>query len=382
MKSDKPFSPYRYLPFIIIVLLLIKVIFTGNTFSWFVTAIKPAGTVLILVYLFNPLVEFYQRHFKTHRTLPAAMAYITILLVIVTFLFLLVPSVVSSTQMLLNNSPTTDEIVQIVSGIPFLSDYLQSIDLNQLLASIQNMLITYAKNLMQYSTQLISSVTSVLTAIGVFILSVLISFYALKDNKNIGQNIELVLRALLPENITKSIFKIAPLADKAVKSFLIGKLYTCFTLGLTVGILIFFFNLFAAKDIPYILLMSFVIGMTNLIPYLGPIIGTVPCLFIALFSGFWPSVALLIIVIISQQIDNVFISPKIIGDSVGLRPYWVILSVIIGGGLFGAIGMIIMVPVTSVILQLVQEKVDSYSAQQLATKITSSESTQNTQSQT
>jgi predicted PurR-regulated permease PerM len=92
----------------------------------------------------------------------------------------------------------------------------------------------------------------------------------------------------------------------------------------------------------------------------GPLIGTIPCLFLALLSGFGEVVALLVIVLVSQQIDNIFISPKILGSTVGMNPFWIVFSVVVGGILFGAIGMVLFVPLTSVILKLANERIDHY----------------------
>jgi predicted PurR-regulated permease PerM len=105
--------------------------------------------------------------------------------------------------------------------------------------------------------------------------------------------------------------------------------------------------------------MGFIIGITNIIPYIGPFIGTIPCLIFALFSGFWEAIALLAIILIMQQIDNIIVSPRILGNSVGLKPFWVVASVTIGGSFFGAAGMILSVPIASVILTLVMEKINN-----------------------
>jgi predicted PurR-regulated permease PerM len=199
-----------------------------------------------------------------------------------------------------------------------------------------------------------------LFAIGIFILSVLMAFYALRDYDTIGENIELHLRSLFGDKLVKPFKRVFHMTDKAMRSFLLGKLYTCLILGIMIGLFGLIFNLISPKDIPYLPLIAFIIGLTNIIPYVGPFIGTVPSLVFALINGFIPGLALLAIVLISQQIDNILISPKILGQSVGLKPFWVLLSVTIGGRLFGILGMLLTVPFTSVILLLLDERITVY----------------------
>jgi predicted PurR-regulated permease PerM len=91
-----------------------------------------------------------------------------------------------------------------------------------------------------------------------------------------------------------------------------------------------------------------------------------PAVLLALLAGIWEGVILIAIIFVTQQIDNLVISPKVVSDHVGLRPFWIIVSITIGGSLFGAIGMIISVPVVSVLLKLIEEHVDNYQLKKLA----------------
>jgi predicted PurR-regulated permease PerM len=112
--------------------------------------------------------------------------------------------------------------------------------------------------------------------------------------------------------------------------------------------LICFAGMWALKA-PYALLMSIIIGVTNMIPYFGPFIGAVPAIIITLFSSPVTAIWVAVFILILQQLDGYIIGPFILGDSVGLSPFWIILAILIGGGLFGVLGMLICVPVMAIV---------------------------------
>ncbi|MBQ6592299.1 MAG: AI-2E family transporter, partial [Solobacterium sp.] len=108
---------------------------------------------------------------------------------------------------------------------------------------------------------------------------------------------------------------------------------------------------------PYALLLSFIIGLTNLIPVFGPFIGAIPSIFILLFISPWKALEFAVFILILQQIDGNIIGPRILGDSMGLPALWIMFAIMIGGGFFGVPGMFFGVPVFAVIYVLIKEKV-------------------------
>ncbi|MEG2770609.1 MAG: AI-2E family transporter, partial [Oscillospiraceae bacterium] len=103
---------------------------------------------------------------------------------------------------------------------------------------------------------------------------------------------------------------------------------------------------------PYALLISVIIGVTNVIPFFGPFIGAIPCIFILLIADPWVAIIFAVFVLALQQFDGNFLGPRILGDSTGLSPLWVLISITVGGGLFGFIGMLVGVPTFAVIYSL------------------------------
>lgn len=110
--------------------------------------------------------------------------------------------------------------------------------------------------------------------------------------------------------------------------------------------------------IPYAVLISVVVGVTNVIPSFGPLIGAIPCLIILVIVDPLAALRFLIMVIVLQQFDGNFLGPKILGGSTGLSAIWVLISVIVGGGLFGFLGMILGVPTFAVLYDLMRQWVN------------------------
>ena len=110
---------------------------------------------------------------------------------------------------------------------------------------------------------------------------------------------------------------------------------------------------------PYAVLISVVIGLTNIIPFFGPIIGAIPCIFITLIVDPLKALYLTIFIVILQQVDGNIIGPKIMGKSTGLSGFWVLFSILLFGGLFGVLGMILGMPIFAIIYSMVSDWVSS-----------------------
>ena len=109
---------------------------------------------------------------------------------------------------------------------------------------------------------------------------------------------------------------------------------------------------------PYAVLISVIIGVTNIVPFFGPIIGAIPCALILLFEDPLKSLLFIIIIVIIQQFDGNLLGPKILGDSTGLSAFWVIFAILLGGGLFGFLGMLLGVPTFAVIYSLLKALIE------------------------
>ncbi len=149
-----------------------------------------------------------------------------------------------------------------------------------------------------------------------------------------------------------SILKTARTCNAIFSGFISGKTVDSFIIG------VLCFLLMSILQLPYALLISLIVGVTNMIPYFGPFIGAVPGALIILLISPWKMIVYLIMILVLQQFDGLYLGPKILGDSTGLRPIWIIFAITIGGALMGFVGMFLGVPCVAVISYLTGEWID------------------------
>jgi len=175
------------------------------------------------------------------------------------------------------------------------------------------------------------------------IIGVIVCVYFLNGKDKFKAQIKKVITALFRRDTANEIFEFGNYAHHAFGGFITGKIIDSIIIGVICFISMSIFRL------PYPLLISVIVGVTNIIPFFGPFIGAVPSALIILMVSPIQALYFLILVIILQQLDGNIIGPAILGNSTGLSSFWVLFSIVIFGGLFGPVGMIIGVPVFAVI---------------------------------
>ena len=165
----------------------------------------------------------------------------------------------------------------------------------------------------------------------------------LYDKKTLGTALHRFLYALLSEKTANHIIDTAKDCHRIFSGFISGKTLD----SIIIGILCFIFM--TILRLPYALLISVIVGVTNMIPYFGPFIGAVPGAFIILLIDPIQMLIYLLLILVLQQFDGLYLGPKILGDSTGLRPIWIIFAITIGGAVGGFIGMFLGVPCVAVI---------------------------------
>lgn len=141
-------------------------------------------------------------------------------------------------------------------------------------------------------------------------------------------------------------------ANDIFGGFLIGKIIDSAIIGVLCFIGLSFLNM------PYTMLVSVIVGVTNVIPFFGPYIGAIPSTLLILLANPIKGIYFLIFILLLQQLDGNFIGPKILGNSTGLSSFWVIFSILLGGGLFGFLGMLLGVPTFAVIYYIIELIID------------------------
>ena len=194
-----------------------------------------------------------------------------------------------------------------------------------------------------------SGVVLVVRAVFDILIGLIVMVYLLNMKEKLLAQAKMIIYGLFPLKIANKVIEEGRYVHQVFGGFIIGKLLDSLIIGLICFVLLGFANM------PYVLLVSVIIGVTNVIPFFGPFIGAIPSAFLILLSDPMKCLYFLIFILLLQQFDGNILGPKILGDSTGLSSFWVLFSILLFGGLMGFVGMIIAVPTFAVIYRLVTE---------------------------
>lgn len=336
-------------------------------------AAEPIIIGLILAYLLNPIMKSMEQSFfrllaprmksrqrakKLARGFGIVVSILFLLSILTLFIAAVGPTLVSSISGLvesgseyvknfvdttengvLGNFEVTEVVAQYLTKI---IGYVQKWAEDTLLPQVQG-----------YIGQVTSGVISMLRLLLNFIIGIIVAVYVMVIQEQlIGQSKKLIFALFKPKTgnmIVKGVRK----ADEIFGGFIIGKIIDSAIIGVIcyVGCMIL--------RIPDAMLVSVIIGVTNVIPVFGPFIGAIPSLILVVIQSPWHALYLLIFILVLQQVDGNIIGPKILGNSTGLSSFWVMFAILIGGSLFGFFGMLLGVPVFAMIYYILRIFVNS-----------------------
>jgi len=324
-----------------------------------------------IAYLVNPALSLFERkifdrgalkkHPKLRRVLAMLATYIIYSLAIILLLTLIIPQVVSSYTDLIGKmdgyvASAQSWVENLASSSDFIGEQykklMEYVDFEKLTDTV-NELIGDSYSLLQSATPyVIDFFTAAAQQFKNAFFGIFFSVYFLMSKEKLCAQLKKTLYALLPRTAADKTVSLARYSDNTFGKFIIGKLLD----SLIIGVLSFI--VFAVMKMPYYQLVAVIIGITNVIPFFGPIIGAIPSVFIIFIAD--PSKALwfLIAVVVIQQLDGNVIGPKILGDSTGLSAFWVIVAITIMGGIMGVAGMFIGVPAFAVLYYLIRGVVE------------------------
>ena len=334
-------------------------------FGKVLTVISPVLYGLAIAYLMNPSVRFFEtkvynklcrkmfkkkkERYRTARALSLATTTLIFFGIIFTCFSILIPQLIDSLNNFINNSGvyfnnTRDALLSIF-------DKNESI--KELINNNYDKISEYFYNLVREGVldnafdSLSSSIFGTLKFLYNFVIGFIISIYLITDKERFKSQIRKIMYSFLNEKQIEVIDENARATDKVFSDFFTAKVIDSLIVGVIcfIGMLVF--------DIPYAMIIAVVVGITNIIPYFGPFIGAIPsCVLILLVS---PSKCLtfIIFILILQQFDGNILGPKILGSKTGLSSFWVLCSLLLFGGLFGMIGMIIGVPIFSILYSMI-----------------------------
>lgn len=354
MKYEK--IPYiKLVPIILISFILFRVInniehvegLIGKVFSLFSFFVWGFA----IAYLLNPLMMYIEKKTKMKRGWTLLIVYALLIGIIVLVCILIVPVLVKNIFDLISNMPdyvtklqnwaikltTTNKYLLNTNVSTYIQDTIKGISENAN-GYIGTGLTIVFNNLVNLSNILIKIGTGIV-----------ISIYLLNDKENLLFNIKKLLTIITGEKASYKLIRFGNKVNIIFKQFVIGKLIDSVIVGFICFITVIFLK------IPYAIFISIIIGVTNMIPYFGGFIGMGIACLITIFNSPIKALEVAIMMIILGEIDGLYLSPKILGEKIGLNPLWIILGITVGGGLYGVIGMFLGVPVVAIIKVLLQE---------------------------
>ena len=338
----------------------------GNIFSAVgnvIHILNPIILGLCFAYLFNPLLNvietFVMKNVKKIRnnsslirTISIAVNYIFIILLIILFLYIILPQLASTLKSILDNFPAyINTLKNNINDISNKDDIISKFS-SKLLNYIEQFSDQTYAFLVDTLPEIYDIAKNITKALINIVIGMVVSVYVLANKETYFFQTKKLLTAIFSKDKTKTIIGMVKSVNVVFSGFIIGKIINSVIIGIIcfIGMSIFRF--------PFIPLISVLVGVTNVIPYFGPFIGAIPSILLILVVDPLKGLLFAIFIFVLQQFDGNYLGPKILGETTGLTPFWVIFSIILFGGLFGVIGMFIGVPIFAIIYSLIKCFID------------------------
>lgn len=308
------------------------------------------ATVRGLYKLLGKYFKNKQRLFSFCKLVASVVAVVCLIGAVAGLIALIVPQVIESLTGILKSLPQRlTQLSALFNDITSKMDNKRlAMKMSEIYAQVQTNLIELAQTKLlpgmgtlvgQVSTQVILTLKTMMNVM----IGVMACVYMLNSKERFQGQFKKVILATLPKEKAEAVFDFAKFTNRTFGGFINGKIIDSIIIGIICFILMKIFGF------PYPILISAIIGITNVIPFFGPFIGAIPAAIIILLVSPIHALYFLILIFILQQVDGNIIGPAIIGNTTGIASFWVLFSIVIGGGLFGFIGMVLGVPVFAII---------------------------------
>jgi predicted PurR-regulated permease PerM len=319
----------------------------------------------IIAYLLTPLCNKVSdklsktktfKHRKTD-TISILITEIILIIIVIAIVTLLIPNLISSVSSIMDSMPSAINKTKEFLDVQMEKHTWLKGKIGDNSEEVVNTISEFMRekvqdNINNYMSSVISGATTTVRWISNFIFGIVISIFVLASRKKLANQSKLILKAIFNDKVYNIIIDEIRIIDKKFGGFFIGKLIDSSIVGVITLIAMLIMRM------PYALIVSIIVMITNMIPIAGPFIGAVPSIIIVFSESPIKSLYFLIFIIVLQQIDGHIIGPKCIGDATGLDTLWVLFAIIFFGGLWGIAGMFIGVPLMAVIYDIVKKLVD------------------------
>lgn len=316
----------------------------------------------VMAYLLYPLTRFSEQFLLYHnvkpraaRTLSTTFSTLVLLALLVLFGYFIIPQLVFNVPPLIQSLP--DMINEFSQR---LSDYLTSHGQSaQIITTISEKISSSFNQWLQADplsalVDIVGRVASVAKSLLNFIIGIIVMFYLLMSRDQfIGQGKKILFAVCKKRSTCDVILRHLRVINRIFSGFVSGKLLDSLIIGIICGICLSLLNM------PYAMLISVIVGITNIIPVFGPFFGAIPSAFLLLLTDPGKCLIFIIFIIILQQVDGNIIGPKILGDSTGLSAFWVLFALLLFNHLMGFWGMLLGVPLFASFYYLLRELISS-----------------------
>lgn len=334
---------------------------TKNFISSIFSVIGPYFIGFLIAYLVSPLVNFLHnkvfqdtlkcKNKKLSGLLSVLLSYIAVLGLLIISISYIVPQLITSISDLITQIPQFYNQV-----IAFLDDYVaKNPDINA--TTIESLTTDYLPHVQEIILEQLQKIVPALYGMSIsiikflinFLIAIIVSIYMVSDKKMILQYLKKLFYAVFSKQQADISFTVFKDCNEICKSFFIGKTID----SLIIGCLCFL--IMSIIGLPYTMLISVVVGVTNMIPYFGPYIGAIPGVLILFIDHPTNGIIFLIIIILLQSFDGMILGPRILGTSTGLRPLVILFAISCGGAIAGPLGMFLGVPAFAIIAYLLNK---------------------------
>lgn len=350
---------------IVLIVALLNMNETMSFLGWIFAILNPFIIGIVIAFLINIIMmQLENKVFrfldkpkfklwgKIKRGVCLVLSFLLIILVVAALVLFIGPQLAASVQMLSGNIPSYINYLQKLTNDIMAHFDTTAADLGFLAIDWKEILGKATDFVANVSPEVITFASGFTSAVFNFFMGLIFAVYLLVGKEKLIFDLKRLMAAYLPKKTNESLLRIGESTNTVFTSFVVGQLTEAVILGTMyfIGTSVF--------RMPYAPLISVLMAICSLIPMFGPIIGAVPSAFILLMVN--PNLAVIFVVmaVVFQQIEGNFIYPRVVGGKVGLPGIWVLFAILVGGSIMGGFGMILAVPIASVLYDLLKKNTD------------------------
>ena len=301
---------------------------------------------IFIAILLEPIVKYLKKKSKINDILAISLSIIFVILVFIILSLIVIPEIISSLKVLNDIYPyISEKVITIGKNIAnYLTEKnIYTINMDEVNSYFTNFISNNTTNITKLASSLLGSLVDWTIGFTNLFLAFVLAFLILLDKKHLIKTLENIIKIIFGVKNTPYIMNKLSLSKNIFLGYVSGKIIVSAIVGLCVYLILL------VTGTPYAALSAILLGIGNMIPYVGSIIGGIIAFFLILLVAPIKTIILLVAIAISQLVDGFIVGPKIIGNKVGLNTFWVIVSMIIFGNLFGIVGMFLGAPIMSIL---------------------------------